>query len=313
LSYGRRKLLSDQRKRSNPTPDNLPGSAAEHLIRRVPPGQECATIAELPALRASWLLHLRAKNLSPRTIQSYGEAAQRLSEFLESQGWSQSAASISRRHLEAFVADQLDRHSAATAANRYRSLKQLFRWLEDEREISDSPMRTMRAPAVPEQSIPVVPIGTLRRLLATCGSRSLVDVRDKAVLMVFIDTGARLSEVTGLQLYDVDLTARVLYVMGKGSRPRVLPVGDRTVVALDRYLRKRAATNHKDRAALWVGAKGEMTPSGVAQIIKRRCRQAGVPNIHPHQFRLPLPASGLPMAAPKVTSCVLRAGVHVIC
>ena len=75
--------------------------------------------------------------------------------------------SIRREHVEAFLVDCVERGlSASTAANRYRSLQQLFRWLEDEGEIERSPMAKMRPPAVGEQPVDVLTEDELRRLFA---------------------------------------------------------------------------------------------------------------------------------------------------
>lgn len=83
----------------------------------------------------SWQRHLRAANLSPRTIQSYLEAAKQSVAFAESVGLPSDPERITREQTEAFLEDVLSRQSASTAANRYRSLQQLFRWMLDDGEI----------------------------------------------------------------------------------------------------------------------------------------------------------------------------------
>jgi len=193
--------------------------------------------------------------------------------------------SIRREHVEAFIEDLLANWSPATAAVRYRSLQQLFRWLIDEGEISVSPMARMRPPKVPEQPVAVLTLDEQRRLLATCEGRSFVDRRDAAVLRVFIDTGARLAEVAGLLVATIELDDGMLLVMGKGRRERRLPIGSRTVKALDRYLRERSRHPAASETKLWLGKKGPMTESGIAQMMQRRAREAGVEDLHPHRFR----------------------------
>ena len=102
---------------------------------------------------------------------------------------------------------------------------------------------------------------------------------------MFIDTGARLAEVAGLLVSSLELDHGLLTVTGKGSRQRVLPLGARTIKALDRYLRERARHHAAAQARLWLGRKGPMTVSGITQMIQRRSRQAGVEDLHPHRFR----------------------------
>ena len=96
-----------------------------------------------------------------------------------------------------------------------------------------------------------------------------------AILRVFIDTGARRAEVVGLPCTqdddnDVDLDNGLLRVMGKGGRALVLPIGHKTVKALDRYLRKRGQYAGKALSYLWLGRKGLFAETGVAQMIKNR-------------------------------------------
>jgi site-specific recombinase XerD len=243
------------------------------------------TSPSLDALVPSWTRHLRAANLSPRTVQSYAESARRMGAFLDQRGMPSEVSSIRREHVEAFIEDLLANWSPATAAVRYRSLQQLFRWLIDEGEISVSPMARMRPPKVPEQPVAVLTLDEQRRLLATCEGRSFVDRRDAAMLRVFIDTGARLAEVAGLLVATIELDDGMLLVMGKGRRERGLPVGSRTVKALDRYLRERSRHPAASEPKLWLGKRGPMTESGIAQMMQRRAGQAGVEDLHPHRFR----------------------------
>ena len=118
------------------------------------------------------------------------------------------------------------------------------------------------------------------------------DRRDQAILRLFMDTGARRSELATLRWqptdsghHDVDLEQGVVRVMGKGGRERLLPVGAKTIRALDRYLRLRADHRDARRPQLWLGKYGPMTAGGLALTLKKRCREAGIDALHLHQFR----------------------------
>jgi site-specific recombinase XerD len=97
----------------------------------------------------------------------------------------------------------------------------------------------------------------------------------------------RLAELTGLGVDGLDFDADVAHVLGKGRRARAVPFGNKTGDALRRYLRARArhpmAPRYPDR--LWLGKKGSLTDSGIAQILDRRAADAGIGHIHPHLFR----------------------------
>jgi integrase len=140
-------------------------------------------------------------------------------------------------------------------------------------------------PIVPEQPVPVVPDDGLRRLLATCAGKDFDARRDTALILYFLDTGARRSETAALQLADLDFDYQVTTVLGKGRRTRELPFGRRTALALDRYLRARALHRHADSPWLWLGQRGRLTAYGIQQVIRRRAQEAGLPGLHPHQLR----------------------------
>jgi len=237
--------------------------------------------------------HLRAENLSPRTQETYLESVRQFSKFLADQGMPLEVSHIRREHIEAFISRLLEKWKPATANNRFRGVQGFFKWLTDEGEIKESPMTRMRPPRVPLDPPSVLREDQLKALLATCDKgQDTEDRRDAAIIRVFIDTGARLSEVTNLRWdpsddvnNDVDLERGVLRVMGKGRRERTLAIGKKTVRALDRYLRKRSLHRDSDLTVLWLGIKGRMSESGIRQIIQRRGREAGLVAIHPHQLR----------------------------
>lgn len=243
------------------------------------------SVGHLRLLVPSWIRHLRAGNRSARTVQSYEEAALQFCAFLEDQGLPTAAAAIRREHVEAWIAHLLERWKPATAAVRYRSLQQLFKWLEEEDEVVVDPMAKLKPPKVTPPPVPVLGDDQLAALLKACEGKEFEQRRDAALVRTLLDTGCRLAEVAGLNVKDVDFHHDVVHVMGKGARPRAVPFGRRTSQALDRYLRARGRHPWAHMDALWLGRKGRSTPSGIAQMLERRAAQAGIGHIHPHQFR----------------------------
>jgi site-specific recombinase XerD len=218
--------------------------------------------AALSPLLRSFERHLRAENRSEHTIASYLESLRQAEAFLASRGGS--LLDARREDLEAFLEDLLRRRAAETVATRYRRLRVLYRWLEEEEEILANPMAKMKPPIIPEQPVPVVPEDGLRRLLATCAGKSFEDRRDTVLILLLVDVGPRRAELMGLKVADVDFDLDVLLVLGKGRRERALPFGRKSAVVLDRYLRARA--RHKDAGLpwLWLGMKPSVSASGEA-------------------------------------------------
>lgn len=184
---------------------------------------------------------------------------------------------IGREQVEAFIADQPIRWTPSTAATRYRSLQQFFRWLVEDGEIAVSPMATMRPPSVPDVPVPVVGDDELRRLLAVYEGRDFNDRRDTAILRLFFDSGVRHAEMGGLRVEDVDMKARSLDGLGKGSRRRTVIFGTKTAMAIDRYLRVRRGHPDAGELWLWLGRQGQLGGNGIAQMLRRRCRLARRP------------------------------------
>ncbi|MFM9464791.1 tyrosine-type recombinase/integrase [Streptomyces scabiei] len=258
-------------------------------------------------MAASWLRALKSENKSDNTIRIYSHAVNSFAWFLLDQddGYHPVANDdgtpgrpaptdldeVHREHVQAYIAATIKRTSASNAHQHFRALKTFFNWLLDEEEIDRTPMRTMKPPTVTETEVPVIPEADLAALFKACRGKTYADRRDTAILLLFLDTGVRLSELTDRRVADLDLDLMVLRVLGKKDKWRSVPFGRATATALDRYL--RAAAKHKGKALhgemwLWWADRGKgnrLTIWGVGTMLKRRCAEAGIDPIHPHQFR----------------------------
>jgi integrase len=117
-----------------------------------------------------------------------------------------------------------------------------------------------------------------------CEGKDFEARRDTA-LIVLLDTGARRDELMSRKLTDLELELDVLLVLGKGRRERTLPFGRKSALALDRYLRVRDRHKHAHLPWLRLGLRGRLTQWGLVMMLHRRGRQAGLPDLYPHQFR----------------------------
>lgn len=243
---------------------------------------------DLRVLGRSWFIALRASNKAPKTIRGYGQALDQFTRFLVADGRTTIAGEISHKDIRAFLDDvQHTRGKKPATADFYRrGLVQYFRWAVDDEEIERSPMDKVDVVAVPLEPVHVLTEDELRALLATCKGSSFEERRDYAIVLMFLDTGARLSEIAALTVDDVDLEAFTITVMGKGRKPRVLPLNKRPSSVVDKYLRARRQRAGATEPALWLGKKGGLSASGIAQMLKRRGREAGLgDNVHPHLLR----------------------------
>jgi integrase len=173
---------------------------------------------------------------------------------------------------------------ASTRRIRYANLRPFFTWWSKEFETpnpfdrADPPGDDRPAPT------PVVELDDTRRLLATCRTKDFADLRDAAIIRVLFDTGARLGEMIAMTVDGWDRRNDFLTLDGKTGR-RVVPLSPTTGEALSRYLRARKLHPKGEHPALWLGPKGPLRDSGIAQLLKRRCEAAGVEPLNPHRFR----------------------------
>jgi site-specific recombinase XerD len=164
-----------------------------------------------------------------------------------------------------------------SVAGYVRTLRVLGNWLAAEGLASADALRGLRRPRVPHKVIEPVADDVLRRLLAICS------VRDRAIVLLMIDTGLRVSEVASVRLGDLRPDG-TLKVQGKGSRERIVPVGSTARKAIVRYLGQRGPG--KADAALFLGRKGEISSRGLQHMVRRLKGRVGVTGrLSPHSLR----------------------------
>lgn len=238
----------------------------------------------LASLRDSFALHLDATRAAS-TSRIYLSALDGLIGHLSANGMPAAARSVRREHVESYIAARRDQIKPASLSVEFRALQQFWRWALEEEEIERSPMEKMRPPRVPDTPVPVVGLADFKKLLRTAEGTDYRNRRDMAIMLMLFDTGIRAGELVGMRLADIELRERLSYVTGKGGHTRAIRFGAKTAVAVDRYLRLRRAHRLAESDALWIGQDGPLTTSGLAQIIAKRCQRAGLPRLHPHQFR----------------------------
>jgi integrase/recombinase XerC len=240
----------------------------------------------LDDLIRSWLIDLRGRNLSKQTVATYGNAARRLHAGLPER-CRKDAAEITRDDLREYFAGIAQARTPGGVSVDYRALQQFFKWVDEvEEEITPNPMAKMRPPVVPEPETRVLRQEEIKALRKACDGRDFMARRDLAIVSLFLDTGMRRAELAGIETEHVSIELREAYVMGKGRRARIVPFGHQTARALDRYERVRKSHKNAHLPGYWLGERSRvMTDDGIDQMIRRRGREAGIADLHPHMFR----------------------------
>ncbi|GIE90895.1 Phage integrase, N-terminal SAM-like domain [Actinoplanes regularis] len=195
---------------------------------------------------------------------------------------------VSKAHVESFQAWMIETRSASTALNKHKSLQQFFKYLLEEEEIDKSPMDRVKQPQTPQKLVPIMGDDDTKKLLDNAKGKTFMALRDEALIRLYYNTGARLSEIGNLLLTDLDMNGESVHLHGKGAKDRRVRFGPKTSRALARYLRARAKRKGADGVPqLWLAERGvkPLAPNGIKIMLKRRGAAAGVTNAHAHRWR----------------------------
>ncbi|MFQ3651876.1 MAG: tyrosine recombinase XerC [Gemmataceae bacterium] len=231
------------------------------------------------------------KNASSNTVKSYREDLQHAITFFESQlGVSTAVRQITARHVRAFVAQQVEAGFArSTIARRLAALRSWFRYLCRQGLLTLNPAHGVRGPR-PEKRLPRVLDGQqVVALVEAPQSDGPLGLRDRALLEVLYSAGVRVSELSGLDLDDLDLEAGIATVRGKGRKERLILLGPPAVDALHEWLavRRSISPQAATQSAVFLNKNGtRLTVRSIGRIVGKYVKQTGVgKEISPHSLR----------------------------
>ncbi len=192
--------------------------------------------------------------------------------------------------IEAYLAWRFARRTQPRSAARYTSsLKRFYRYLLRENLVTHDPTVNLDSPKLPRSLPKSLSETEVETLLDIPDTDTDLGLRDRAMLEVLYATGLRVSELVGLKLAAVSLDAGVLRVTGKGSKERLVPLGEEAVNWIGRYLKEaRPSLMQKCQCdELFVTARGSaMTRQAFWYLIKRRASAAGLTRpLSPHTLR----------------------------
>lgn len=242
------------------------------------------------ALLDSFLSYLAVeKGLSENTLESYGRDVKKFIEFLEQEKIT-AISDVKYRHIADFLALSKEKgFTATTIVRSIVSIKQFFKYLIIEKLIAEDPAFQIRTPKM-KKSIPaVISLDDVETLLVAPDESTPEGLRDSAMLEVLYATGIRVSELIGLKLNDVNFDHGYVIVYGKGSKERIVPVGEKAREKMLSYLADARPLILKSREAkaLFVTRRGKgMTRQGFWKLIKNYALKAAIPKkISPHTLR----------------------------
>lgn len=257
-----------------------------------------------------YLLDAAARQLSPHTIADYTNSFRKLQAYL---GKDPPIAGITADQLRAFLADlSAPRAPAGVAArparplskkqirNIHTGLSALWTWAQAQRIVADHPLHHIARPRAEQRAIIPLTQAEVKTLLDACDrSRPYVrpgkrrsdhgrptGERDRAIILLLLDTGLRATELCELELRHVDLKARCLLTYGKGDKERALPLSARTARAIWSYLIHAGRKGDLLTEPLFTTRDAApMNRGSLLQLLGSLGARAGVADVHPHRFR----------------------------
>jgi integrase/recombinase XerD len=238
-----------------------------------------------------FLDYLRAeKNVAQNTVESYGFDLRRYLQFLAEQEIS-TPAQITAQHVRQFLTELVLAEYAATSVARQLSAVRMFhRYLIGERYCENDPTVALTLPRRAQKLPNVLNIHEIEQLLARPEVNTPLGLRDRALLEFGYATGSRVSEIIGVKLDDVFLDERFVRILGKGSKERLVPIGDVAIYWMIKYLETVRPTLARGRATpsvIFLNVRGgKLSRMGFWKILRRYLDQAKLPkHASPHTLR----------------------------
>jgi len=249
-------------------------------------------VSELSRCAAEFLTALALENVSPHTLRSYGSDLEQFLQYLTpaAGGRLPDPGSVDTHLLRAWLADLYQqRLTPVTMRRKLAAVRSFFAYLVEHRIVETNYAKLLRTPKAPKTIPRVMSPEQVNGLLDEVAAGRLerpFPARDVALFEVLYGCGVRISELSGLNLGDVDLAERWLLVRGKGKKERQVPMGSKAAAALERYLVERDAADPRE-PALFVNHRGKrLTDRGARGIVKLYATVlSGDASIHPHSFR----------------------------
>lgn len=254
---------------------------------------------ELGTLISGFIICCQTEGKSPKTIEWYYAFLRRFRYFLDSKQLPTIINQVDKGHIRQFIVylqteakvPRTDRSlSPATVQGYVRTLKAFFSWLTREGYLDSNVMDGIPVPKAPSKVVNTFSAEQVSRLIEMCHQSDGCEYRNLAIILLFLDSGLRVSELIGIRIEDLDLTEGCVVIRrAKGSKERVVPVGSLVQKILWKYItffRPKPLTQKIDN--LFLTEHGlSLTKSGVQQMIRRFGRQADISGVRcsPHTFR----------------------------
>ena len=246
------------------------------------------SVVELGKLLKHYTQCLKSEGKSPKTISWYGEMLCVFIRYLEAVGISPVLANFNLVNVRDFVVHEQNRKlSPYTVQARIRALKAFASWLFTEGYTTDHVLGNLKMPKAPVRMVEPLTTKEIDELINVQNPLTVIGSRNTAILITFLGTGIRESELSNLSFENAHIEQGYLKVMGKGSKERVVPIGALGQKLLWRYVfhfRPEPINELNNYLFLTIDGK-KLEPNAIKLLLKRWGKKAGVPRLHAHLCR----------------------------
>lgn len=232
------------------------------------------------------------RGASVHTRAAYLSDLRQFEAFLKKDGRDADVTRIDRLAIRAFLGGIHRASKPATIARKLSSIRSLFRYLGREEIVPENPGEEIATPKVPRKLPTVLTVDDMFALLETPPVGDPGGVRDRAWLELLYSTGMRVSELSGLDLADLDLRERMVRIRGKGKKERLSPFGERARDAVAAWIDSRDEVRARfpgsDPKALFLNLRGggRLSPRGVRLLLRKWILKCGIlRRVSPHAIR----------------------------
>ncbi len=220
------------------------------------------------------------KNYSSHTLLNYKIDLEEFSTFLGKTAITDVDYSVLRRFLAQIRSKSLKPRSIA---RKLSSLRSFFKYLQREKIVSSNPAALLVTPKLDKPLPHFLSEQEAIKMMDAPSEDKVSQLRDKAIFETLYSTGIRVSELVGLDIDDVDFISNIIRVMGKGRKERLVPIGDKALEAIQRYIDRRS---QKDNILFLNKNSTRLSTRGVSNIINKYVtKQAIAQHVTPHMFR----------------------------
>lgn len=228
------------------------------------------------------------EGLSRNTLESYRRDLVQFAEWLEKHA-GKNLLRAERVDVERHLAARFPLAKPRSISRLISSLKRFYRFALRENQVTVDPTQQIGAPKLPRSLPKSLSEAEVESLLKAADDSQMLGLRDRAMLETLYATGLRVSELVGMKVSEVSLDMGVVRVMGKGSKERLVPLGEESLDWIRRYLRegRPAILDGQLSDSLFVTQRGgAMTRQAFWYLIKRYAVQAGIhKSLSPHVLR----------------------------